>query len=254
MKLEMEDEEACPLTGSNHAPVGDKKRNLLFGGFFASRKFLLVALTAACGVFFISQDAPSKPVFHETIKSNDLLTRDNSTAANPRSPSSTTTPLDTGSNNKAVGSASKMIQGFKRGYDDLHTRLTERYGEFYKPIFFDSDDVPRGRYVFESGDGISTLSRDRFRRKLKLKLLEYLTTGSAHFVWATGGHSAAAGHGNFYDESYTSYLEQAVKPVFEAVGLQFTGRNYAMGSTASAPESALCNKEIYGQDIDALVW
>jgi hypothetical protein len=38
------------------------------------------------------------------------------------------------------------------------------------------------------------------------------------------------------------------------VGMEFIGRNYAMGFTQSAPEIALCQKEIFGQDVDVLVW
>jgi hypothetical protein len=51
------------------------------------------------------------------------------------------------------------------------------------------------------------------------------------YVWATGGHSASAGHGNLYNESYTAFFERGVKPIFEAIGIEFEARNYAMGGT-----------------------
>jgi hypothetical protein len=93
--------------------------------------------------------------------------------------------------------------------------------------------------------------------------------------------------------SYTAYLERAAVHVFEAVNLAFTGRNYgafaqngarettaggrcsismlhyckfyspatvssrfspAMGGTSSAPEIAFCANEVFGTDIDVLVW
>jgi hypothetical protein len=53
----------------------------------------------------------------------------------------------------------------------------------------------------------------------------------ARYVWVTGGHSASAGHGNLYNETYTVFLERAVKGVFGAIGVEFEGRNYAMGGT-----------------------
>jgi hypothetical protein len=53
----------------------------------------------------------------------------------------------------------------------------------------------------------------------------------AKFVWATGGHSASAGHGNLFNETYTAFMERAVKDVFAAMGVGFEGRNYAMGGT-----------------------
>ena len=74
------------------------------------------------------------------------------------------------------------------------------------------------------------------------------------FVWATGGHSAAAGHGNFCNQSYTAYLERAAASVFASVGLELEGRNYAMGGMRSGPECALCNVAVYGADADVITW
>ena len=54
----------------------------------------------------------------------------------------------------------------------------------------------------------------------------------AKYVWATGGHSAAAGHGNLFNESYTAFLTRAVEDVFGSIGIEFVGRNYAMGGTS----------------------
>ena len=48
------------------------------------------------------------------------------------------------------------------------------------------------------------------------------------FIWASGGHSSAAAHGNYYNESYTAVLERSGKGVFDAVGLDLIGKNYAM--------------------------
>jgi hypothetical protein len=53
----------------------------------------------------------------------------------------------------------------------------------------------------------------------------------AKYIWATGGHSAAAGHGNLFNESYTAFLTRAVEDVFGSIGIEFVGRNYAMGGT-----------------------
>lgn len=69
-------------------------------------------------------------------------------------------------------------------------------------------------------------------------------------TWATGGHSASAGHGNFYRESYTASMDRALSPLFEGIGLGFEARNYAMGSLDSAEEVSLCMNQIFGRDID----
>lgn len=131
----------------------------------------------------------------------------------------------------------------------------------------------------------SQMSYQRLNRKLKIKLVRlqiqaeerqrndrYLRTRSLEgdmyssiensgdstlslpFVWATGGHSAAAGHGNLYNESYTAVLEQSLQPIFAATGLDFVGRNYAMGGMASGAEIAFCMEAIFGVDIDVVTW
>jgi hypothetical protein len=53
----------------------------------------------------------------------------------------------------------------------------------------------------------------------------------AKYVWATGGNSQAVPHGNLYNESYTAVLTNAVEDVFGSIGIEFVGRNHAMGTT-----------------------
>jgi hypothetical protein len=151
----------------------------------------------------------------------------------------------------------EMMQAVAAARDGLVAQLRLQYGEYFDAMFLNGDGTSRGRTVFASGNDRSTLSWTRFRRKLIMKLLQTTMTDQnvmVPLVWATGGHSATAGHGNFYNESYTAYLGQAAKSVFRAVGIQFVARGYAMGGTAAAPEIALCAKEIFGADIDVLVW
>jgi hypothetical protein len=76
----------------------------------------------------------------------------------------------------------------------------------------------------------------------------------AKYIWATGGHSAAAGHGNLFNESYTAFLERDVQDVFQSIGIDFEARNYAMGGTPSGPEIAMCFEEIFGKDLDFFVY
>jgi len=82
------------------------------------------------------------------------------------------------------------------------------------------------------------------------------TTDPAYskLIWALGGHSAAAGHGNVYSQSYTAELERLGRQVFGPLGIYFEGRNYAMGSMSSGPEVAMCFKEIFGTDVDIIGW
>ena len=60
------------------------------------------------------------------------------------------------------------------------------------------------------------------------------------FVWAAGGHSASAGHGNLFNESYTAYLDYFITPIFKSIGIEFVPRNYAMGGTPYVDVLHLC--------------
>jgi len=184
--------------------------------------------------------------------------------------------------------------------EEMIKTLKQDYGEdVFKAMFEEPDGTSRGYTAFwGAGDKSSNPtdqgpSKARFRRKLKIKLLEVQSAvlkeessllgcncvatmiGSRHqdgntnndevtlpeiprsyskFVWATGGHSAAAGHGNLYNESYTAYMERSVMNVFLAVGIDFVGRNYAMGGMSSGPEIALCLESLFGIDVDLISW
>ena len=166
-----------------------------------------------------------------------------------------------------------------QAHEKFTQQLQEQYGEYYEDIFFISGGkskkenrtrVSRGSLLFESGNAESNLSKERFQRKLMMKLLEAsaftypkeVTTANTNttfsrdtkFVWATGGHSATAGHGNFYNESYTAYIQYALEGIFRSVNIELITRKYAMGGTSAGSELALCTKEIYGTDFDVLVW
>jgi hypothetical protein len=55
-------------------------------------------------------------------------------------------------------------------------------------------------------------------------------------------------------ESYTKVMERSVQDIFAACGIDFVARNHAMGGSNVAPEIAMCSKEIFGTDIDVLLW
>jgi len=139
----------------------------------------------------------------------------------------------------------------------------------------------RGRTYFgstiDNDEGVNVGFR-RFKRKMTVKILQSLLvvrnnddnknerqqrqprgrggdeSGSASFVWASAGHSSAAGHGNFFNQSYAAVMERAAAPLFAAVGLKFEARNYAMGAHRSGPELAMCAAAIYGNDYDVVSW
>ena len=141
--------------------------------------------------------------------------------------------------------------------DHFVDRLKLDYGpDNFARIFQDESDQPisRGRSLFTSPHGYSwTRLKQKFMIKLiqaRLAVAEGDETFSSRLVWATGGHSSAAGHGNFLSEAYTAVMERTMKPIFAATGIDFDARPYAMGGTSSGEELALCIEQVFGEDID----
>ena len=145
------------------------------------------------------------------------------------------------------------------------------YGKetFHKFFYLDDDEMKEIREQYEANNltiptermlrgflpaspgGIST---NRLRRKLKIKILQQKLEGNVNFIWTTGGHSASAGHGNLYNETYTAYLGRDLLQVLPKIGWNVETRNYAMGGMGSGSELGLCMEQVYGNDFDFLSW
>jgi hypothetical protein len=135
-----------------------------------------------------------------------------------------------------------------------------------------SNGSARGQTVFQPANPDDPKTAwDGFGRKIAMKLVQSAlmrmhmsrrhdpSTPSSPvqptLVWATAGHSAAAGHGNLYNQSYTAVLEQRLQPFFQLFRVQFVGRNYAVGGASSGPEIALCLGPLLGHnDVDVVSW
>jgi hypothetical protein len=153
-----------------------------------------------------------------------------------------------------------MITKFEEAREQYINKIKIDYGDDnYEKMFLDENKISRGVNFFQQpADGNS---ENRFRRKISIKIIKAFFTepnedgsGAVPFVWVTGGHSAAAGHGNFYDESYGAYIGQFMQPVMQTIGIAFEARPYAMGATSSGAELGICGKEIYGTDMDVITW
>lgn len=203
------------------------------------------------------------------------------------SPVSTVLPQEKGSAIPGPANVGDMSRSIQNAKEEMIQDMYRDYGkDNFESMFMVETDggkkVSRGRVLFQSPNGKKGTSWNRLQSKLQQKLLQVLIrenespdqkTGffsslrksstdvntkpkqSVRFVWATGGHSSTAGHGNYFDESYTAVLESTVRSVFAAAGIEFEGRNFAMGGTASGPETAWCVDSIFGaNDPDILVW
>jgi hypothetical protein len=150
--------------------------------------------------------------------------------------------------------------------DETIGLLREDYGDYFDPIFVNGTKGKdeQNRYHGMKGMNPDGPSRDRLKRKFKIKVLKMMTAVIASesnifgcdciqnlgtltpgvnestltdipdfyekYVFANGGHSQAAGHGNRFSESYTAVFGRDVRRVWEAIGIQLIDRNHAMGA------------------------
>ena len=107
--------------------------------------------------------------------------------------------------------------------------------------FVDPNRLPGPGQLYEDTIDSDGPAWDRMVRKWTIKILQLqlsmlqmpsnetnTTDTFGKFVWATGGHSSSAAHGNFYRESYTAVLGRDLQPALKEIGLNFEVRNYAM--------------------------
>ena len=87
---------------------------------------------------------------------------------------------------------------------------------------------------------------------LRRRLLHAVMTED-NFVFAMCGHSAAAGHGNHFQQSYTLQVQWILEGVFSRLGVRHQARNIAMGGLGTT-QTGLATKQIMGHDVDILMW
>eukprot|EP00957_Ditylum_brightwellii_P062894 4772206-Ditylum_brightwellii.AAC.1 len=117
---------------------------------------------------------------------------------------------------------------------------------------------------------MSEESKARFVRRIMMKILLAQQQNYYHpapgeeennyidklitFTWATGGDSAAAGHGNLFNQSYTAIMENTVRSSFASLGVKFVAKNYGIGGYGSGPELALCQESERFDQHRAMLW
>ncbi|KAL3940602.1 MAG: hypothetical protein SGBAC_004886 [Bacillariaceae sp.] len=192
-----------------------------------------------------------------------------------------------------------LVRLARAAHEKLQSALRKDYGEYFDRIFgVNRTDDGTTRYrgmrpptipnTATAEEGDPSKSKERMRRKMKLKVLKMMasvkeTESNVHgcdciekngsvnpgvdegddaipsfygeqYVFANGGHSNAAGHGNIYDEAYTAVFGRDVRPIWEAIGIEMIDRNYAMGAMRATPFMSCCAKEVFGMDVDFLAW
>lgn len=87
---------------------------------------------------------------------------------------------------------------------------------------------------------------------LARRMLHAMMTNDT-FTIVLGGHSAAAGHGNHFLQSYMMQCHKVLEPIFARVGVKLVTKNMAQGGLGTLQHS-LGSGSIYGDDVDVLLW
>jgi len=113
----------------------------------------------------------------------------------------------------------------------------------------DKLDVATERSGSMAGGGWTT--KASFHGLVKRLLHAMMTNDS--FTVVMGGHSAAAGHGNHFLQSYMMQFHKIMEPVFKRLGMNLITRNIANGGMGTM-QNALGSKSLYGDNVDIMVW
>ena len=118
--------------------------------------------------------------------------------------------------------------------------------------FVKNDDQRRRRKLSTGVNDYSGWTTFKSYDGLVRRLLHAIVSQDT-FNLVLGGHSSAAGHGNHFQQSYALQFQKVMEPVFARLGIKHFARNTGMGGLGTI-QSAMGAMDIYGRDVDILIW
>jgi hypothetical protein len=162
--------------------------------------------------------------------------------------------------------AAMLYENFQKAlHESLLRPMIDNYGPDAPDIYFHPTILhsqffrhhPSSSPYNATPANTSSSAKLRLHRRLQIAILKaQFSDGDSvvPFTWVSSGDSNAAAHGNLFQQSATVIMESLVQPLFASLNIVFRAKNYAYGSSQSAPEFALCQTAIYGTNIDILTW
>ena len=134
--------------------------------------------------------------------------------------------------------------------EDLDTKQIIERSKMFRltRVDFSDDDVEEPSEAMDRGGWTTSRTFDSLSRRL----LHAMMTND-DFTVVLGGHSAAAGHGNHFHQSYMMQFHKILDPIFKRMGMNLVTRNLAQEGSGTL-QSSLGSKSIYGDKIDMIVW
>jgi hypothetical protein len=102
----------------------------------------------------------------------------------------------------------------------------------------------KGNAIVNEGGGWTT---PESWKVLKRRLLHAVMTEDS-FVFAMGGHSSSAGHGNHFQQSYTLQVQWILEAVFARLGVRHQARNFGNGGLGTV-QNGMGSGSVYGPDV-----
>mmetsp|Transcript_7379 Transcript_7379/g.15793 ORF Transcript_7379/g.15793 Transcript_7379/m.15793 type:complete len:1042 (+) Transcript_7379:87-3212(+) len=115
-------------------------------------------------------------------------------------------------------------------------------------IIDDLENEPPTKIEAQGKQWTTRQSLDGFARRL----IHAIMTGDT-FNMVMGGHSAAAGHGNNFVQSYFIKAGETLEPVFAHLGVELSAFNLAQGGMGTF-QQALAGMDLRGKHTDFIMW
>ncbi|GMI48193.1 hypothetical protein TrCOL_g2045 [Triparma columacea] len=131
--------------------------------------------------------------------------------------------------------------------------IIEEYGgdkSIWKIPKIPSNELPESQV--RKTDFQSSFYEERSYDGLSKRLLHAMMT-NGEFKVVLAGHSAAAGHGNNFNQSSIIQFDRVMAPLMKNLGVTLKAKNMAMG-THPTIQSSLAGDAVYGDDVDVLIW
>lgn len=158
-----------------------------------------------------------------------------------------------------IAEARSLIERVTEGiYAEYGSPLKKKDGTSLTQAELISRSIKWGPKIERIGDdtnsadpqGIATLSGVAFDGLVK-KLLHALITND-EFYAVLGGHSAAAGHGNQFQQNKQITFHHLMEPVFDKLGVNLISRNMGQGGVGTL-QFSIAGKHMYGE-ADIMEW